>query len=120
MHKLLLNLNTHRFSGAQNHGFILEFLIHVSDNYRDERKAKQFVLDLLGMHLNGLFGVEQLTGKDHAAQSVPITFQTFLREYIQRNHLTSAIIAHVTAIWVRREGGGEGEMVGETAGETNN
>ena len=90
-----------RFAGAQNHGFILEFLILVGDHYREERKAKQFIFDLLSMQISGLFVVEQSTNKDHAAQSVPITFQAFLREYIQRNHLTISVISHVTTIWVR-------------------
>ena len=92
--------------------FILEFLLSVGDHYRDDRRAKQFIFDLLSIQLSGLFNVDRASAGDHAVHSVPITFQTFLREYIQRNHLTSVIINHVTEIWVRKERGKEGGWVG--------
>ena len=51
------------------------------------------------MNIPGLFVVQ--SGKEsHTAQSVPVCFKTMLRDYIQRNRLSSSVISHITAIWV--------------------
>ncbi len=70
------------------------------DHYVDEKRPIDFVVHILSMHLPGLFSVDQAK-PTAAALSVPKTFRTMLREHIQRNRLTQAIISQVTAVWVR-------------------
>lgn len=88
----------YRFGGAQNHTFVLEFLITVADSYLTERRPKEFIYHLLNMNIPGLFAVER--GGGNESKSVSITFVTFLKEYIQRHSLTSAVISHVSTVWV--------------------
>ncbi len=76
----------------------------------EEKRPLDFIVHLLTMHLPGLFGVEPgKTPATSTALGVPKTFQTMLREHIQRNRLTQTIISHVTAIWV--SGCGQEEWV---------
>ena len=89
-----------RFPGAENHSFILEFLTYVGDHYLSERRPKDFIFHLLSMNIPGLFVVEPGKENHAASQGVPISFKTILREYIQRNRLSTSVVSHVTAIWV--------------------
>ena len=71
-----------------------------ADTYLEERRPKEFIFHLLSMNIPGLFAVEK--GSGHESKSVPVTFQTFLKDYIQRHRLTPAVVTHVSAVWVSR------------------
>lgn len=90
----------YRFPGAENHAFILEFFTYIGDHYLGEKRPKEFIFHLLNINIPGLFCIEPGKEISHVAQSIPVSFKTILREYIQRNRLNSAVVGHVTAIWV--------------------
>lgn len=52
------------------------------------------------MNIPGLFVVEPGKETRASSQGVPVSFKTILREYIQRNKLSSSVVSHVTGIWV--------------------
>ena len=72
----------------------------VAQQYVDERRPKEYIYQLLSMNIPGLFAIDAKLKDHHQALSVTLTFQTMLRDYIQRNRLNESVIGHVTAIWV--------------------
>ena len=96
---------TFRFTDAQHHKFLLEFIKTVAICYKDQDRAKDFILDLLHLDVPGLFvtdteGSTSTLQSDILASSVPDEFSNFLADYIQRNNLQETILGEVEAIWV--------------------
>ena len=96
---LFLNANTSRFSGAQHHHYLLDFLKRVANRYCDDGRAGDFVMDLLKLKVPKLFAVEQGGEKD---EEVRCMFTTFLRNYIHRNALKHTILKNMSKIMVRQ------------------
>lgn len=94
-----------RFTDAQHHKFLLEFIKTVAKCYKDQDRAKDFILDLLHLDVPGLFvtdteGSTSTLQSDILAASVPDEFSNFLADYIQRNNLQDTILGEVETIWV--------------------
>lgn len=87
-----------RFSGAQHHCFLLEFLQSVAGRYRQDRRAGDLVVDLLKLKVPKLFAVEGGREEDEA---VAHEFSAFLRTYILRCNLKYTILAKLMDIMVR-------------------
>lgn len=73
--------------------------------YKDQDRAKDFILDLLHLDVPGLFvtdseGSTSTLQSDILASSVPDEFSNFLTDYIQRNNLQETILGEVETIWV--------------------
>lgn len=94
-----------RFTDAQHHKVLLEFIETVAKRYKNQDRAKDFVLDLLHLDVSGLFvtdteGSTSTLQSDILASSVPDEFSNFLTDYIQRNNLQETILGEVEIIWV--------------------
>lgn len=95
-----------RFTDAQHHKFVLDFLKSVAQTYLNQGRAKDFLLDLLHLNVPNLFVMDSQEGSDSAlqndllAESVPDEFTHFLSDYIQRNSLHDVILNEIETIWV--------------------
>ena len=95
----------YRFTDAQHHKFLLEFIKSMAKCYKDQDRAKDFILDLLHLDVPGLFvtdseGSTSTLQSDILASSVPDEFSNFLTDYIQRSNLQETILGEVETIWV--------------------
>jgi hypothetical protein len=77
----------------------------VAKCYKDQDRAKDFILDLLHLDVPGLFvtdseGSTSTLQSDILASSVPDEFSNFLTDYIQRSNLQETILGEVETIWV--------------------
>ena len=95
-----------RFTDAQHHTFLLEFMKSVGQCYLEQGRACHFMLDLLQLDVPSLFGMESAGStsslqSDILATSVPDQFTHFLSDYVQRNALQETILGEVETIWVR-------------------
>ena len=73
--------------------------------YKDQDRAKDFILDLLHLDVPGLFvtdaeGSTSTLQSDILSSSVPDEFSNFLTDYIQRSNLQETILGEVETIWV--------------------
>ena len=104
-----------RFTDAQHHKFLLEFLVSVGQSYLQQGRARDFLLDLLHLDVPSLFVMEteeeegstSTLQSDILASSVPEEFVQFLADYIHRNSLQELLLQEVETIWVS-EGAGRG------------
>ena len=88
-----------RFSGAQGHYFIPDFLQSVAKRYQENGRARDFVLDLLRVKVNKLLAVEP--GEYEAAGAeVQRNFRGFLQDFIRRNALKLALLREMKYIMV--------------------
>ena len=90
--------STHRFSGAQHHHYLLDFLQSVAERYRGDRRAGELVVDLLKLEVPKLFAVE---GGEEEDKAVGLEFSAFLRDFISRNALKPTILGKMNVILVR-------------------
>ena len=98
-------LSFHRFTDAQHHKFLLDFIRSVALCYKDQDRSKDFILDLLHLDVPGLFvtdaeGSTSTLQSDILSISVSDEFSNFLAEYIQRNSLQETLLGEVEAVWV--------------------
>ena len=102
---IALMLYVFRFTDAQHHKFLLEFIKSVAMCYKNQDRAKDFILDLLHLDVPDLFvtdneGSTSTLQSDILSSSVPDEFSNFLADYIQRNNLQETILGEVETIWV--------------------
>lgn len=93
------------FKDAQHHNSLLDFLKSVARCYLEQKRPKEFIMDLLELNVPDLFmmdceGSTSTIQSDILSNSVPDEFTQFLTEYIQRNHLHQVILEDVEKIWV--------------------
>ena len=94
------------FKDAQHHNFLLEFLMTVGKSYVEQRRTKDFILDLLTLNVPDLFKMEYDEGStstihsDILSSNVSDEFMHFLTEYIQKNHLQEDLLEETERIWV--------------------
>ena len=93
--------HTPRFSGAQHHQYLLDFLKCVAERYRDDRQAGDLVLDLLNLKVPKLFAVKQ--GEND--EGVCHRFVSFLENYICKDALKHTILEKMSDILVREANG---------------
>ena len=87
-----------RFSGAQNHHYLLDFLKSVAQCYNEDRRAGDLVVDLLKLEVPKLFAVERGGEKDEVVRH---EFSQFLKNYILRCRLKYTILKEMRNILVR-------------------
>ena len=93
-----------RYSEAQHHKTLLEFLKSVGDTYQQQGRAKDFILDLLHLNVSKLFaeGLEVPPLQQHGnTVGTAVEFSTFLRTYIQKYSIRDAVLQDISVIWVR-------------------
>ena len=90
--------HTLRFSGAQNHRYLVNFLKSVAQRYDKDGRAGDLVVDLLKLKVPKLFAVEGGGEKD---ENVRHKFSGFLKNYIFRCKLKRTIIEEMKKILVR-------------------
>ena len=88
---------TPRFSSAQRHHYLLDFLQSVAKRYHDDGRAGELVVDLLKLGVPKLFAVEEGEKDEEVAHK----FSAFLRDYINRNRLRHTILGKMNIILVR-------------------
>ena len=88
-----------RFSGAQHHYNLLNFLQSVAKHYFDNGQAGDLVVDLLKLGVPRLFAVVA-EGKED--QAVSREFSHFLQGYISRYSLKHIILEKMGDIMVRK------------------
>ena len=82
------------------HPYLLTFLKSIAEHYRIEKRAHEFIMDLLQLNVPKLFAVEP--GElEEDAQAVAMEFTSFLYDFINRNALKPAILTQLTSIMVR-------------------
>jgi len=91
--------HTPRFSGAQHHYFLLDFLQSVAKCYYKDGRAGELLVDLLKLEVPKLFAVE---GGEQNNETVGREFSAFLRDYINQNRLKYAILEKMSIILVRK------------------
>ena len=96
---LFLNANTSRFSGAQHHHYLLDWLKRVANRYCDDGRAGDFVMDLLKLKVPKLFAVEGGRAEDEA---VGHKFSLFLRDYLYRCALKGTFLEKMGVILVSK------------------
>ena len=94
-----------RFTDAEHHTFLLEFLKSVAQCYLAQGRANHFILDVLQLDVPNLFGTESegstsTLQSDILSTSVPDQFTHFLSDYVKRNALQEALLSSVETIWV--------------------
>jgi hypothetical protein len=77
----------------------------VAKCYLEQKRAKDFIMDLLELNVPDLFlmdaeGSTSTVHSDILSNSVPDEFTQFLTEYIHKNSLHEAILKDVEKIWV--------------------
>ena len=90
--------NTLRFSGAQHHHYLLDFLQSVAERYHKDGWAEDLVVDLLKLEVPKLFAVEGGSEEDEA---VRCEFSRFLQNYIIECDLQPTIFEKMKDIMVR-------------------
>ena len=88
-----------RFSEAQHHYYLLNFLQSVAKHYFDNGQAGDLVVDLLKLGVPRLFAVVA-EGKED--QAVSREFSHFLQGYISRYSLKHIILEKMGDIMVRK------------------
>ena len=91
--------HTPRFSGAQHHHYLLDFLQLVAKRYLGDGRAGDLVMDLLKLKVPKLFAVENRNQED---EKVRHRFSAFLRHYILRWDLRHTILGNMMNIMVRK------------------
>jgi len=86
-----------RFSGAQHHYYLLDFLQSVAKHYFDNGQAGDLIVDLLKLGVPKLSGVE---GRED--ETVGHKFSRFLQGYISRHSLKHIILEKMGDIMVRK------------------
>lgn len=91
-----------RYSEAQHHKTLLEFLKSVGDTYQEQRRAKNFVLDLLHIDVSKLFaeGHEKPPLQHEGGAGTSEEFSAFLCTYIQKFSISGAVLQDINLIWV--------------------
>ena len=87
-----------RFSGAQHHHYLVDFLQSVAEHYRQECRAGDLGVDLLNLNVPNLFAVK---GGEEKDEEVRRKFSAFLRSYILRWDLKHTILERINDILVR-------------------
>ena len=89
---------TPRFSGAQDHHYLLNFLQSVAERYRQDGRAGDLIVDLLNLKVPKLFAVDRGGEKD---EEVRRKFSHFLLGYILKCPLKHTILEKMNDILVR-------------------
>ena len=97
---LIQTQHTLRFSGAQNHRYLLDFLNSVAQRYIKDGRAGDLVVALLKLEVPKLFAVEGGGEKD---EDVREEFSDFLKNYIFRCKLKCTIHKKMESILVRKQ-----------------
>ena len=94
---------TVRFSGAHSHFFLNDFLQSVAGRYQESKRPRDFILDLLKLHVPTLLIVQYGEGEGIAreGEKVQMDFKQFLHKFIQRNALKHSLLKEMSAIMVR-------------------
>ena len=79
----------------QNH--LLEFLVRVADVYRKDRRAGDFIPDVLQLKVSQLFSADTEAGLN-GESLVGEKFSEFLKVYIQRNNLRPELMSRIQEI----------------------
>ena len=93
---IMINLVSHRFSGAHAFYYVKGFLQKVADSYKSDGRARDFVLDLLKLQVPKLLSSES----EEEAKKMWSEFKIFLQGFIRRNTLQQALLTQTTAIVV--------------------
>ena len=89
--------HTLRFSGAQHHHYLLDFLQSVAECYYRDGRAGDLVVDLLKLRVPKLFAVEWGREEDEAVRHM---FSAFLRGYISRCAINHTILEKMDIVVV--------------------
>lgn len=91
-----------RISGAHAHYFINDFLQQVAVRYQKSNRARDFVLDLLKLHVPTLLVIQRGEGEEIAkeGEKVQRDFKQFLHSFIQRNALKQSLLKEMIVIMV--------------------
>ena len=92
------NTTSPRFSGAQHHHYLLNFLRNMAERYHQEHRAANLVVDLLKLEVPKLFAVDRGEEKDKKVRN---EFSLFLQEYIRQGNLKHIILEKMRVIMVR-------------------
>ena len=94
-----------RFSGAHSHYFINDFLQSVAKRYEESKRSRDFVLDLLKLHVPTLLVIEYGEGEDTVkeGEKVQKDFKQFLHNFVLRNALKQSLLKEMSVIMVRQE-----------------
>ena len=92
-----------RFSGAHSHYFINDFLQSVAKRYEQSKRSRDFVLDLLKLHVPTLLVIEYGEGDDTVkeGEKVQKDFKQFLHNFVRRNALKQSLLKEMSVIMVR-------------------
>ena len=88
-----------RFSGAQHHHYLLNFLKKMAERYHQEHRAAELVVDLLKFEVPKLFAANRGEENDEKVRN---KFSLFLQEYICRGNLKHIILEKMKVIMVRQ------------------
>ena len=93
---------TCRYSEAQHHKTLLQFLKSVGDTYQEQGRAKEFVLDLLHLNVSKLFAesLDKSPLQHEGAVGTAMEFSSFLRTYIQNCCIRDGILQDINLVWV--------------------
>ena len=92
--------HTLRFSGAQNHHYLLDFLQSVAECYHQDGRGGDLVVDLLKLKVPKLFAVK---GGKEEDEAVGRTFSLFLRDYIRKYALKHTFLEKMGVILVSKQ-----------------
>ena len=87
----------HSFQNEEPQTHLLEFLKSVAESYRSNKRAGDFIPDVLRLNVPLLFAAENEPGAGDGSL-VGDMFSSFLREYIQRNNLHPVIMNKIQDI----------------------
>ena len=75
-----------------------EFLQSIAIKYQEDRRARDFVVDLVKIRVPRLLAIEP--GEEKAGSEVQTSFKQFLQSYIRRNALKHTLLTHISHIMV--------------------
>lgn len=91
--------------GEEAQSYLFSFITKIAEKYRDSKRAKDFIPELIQLDVPQLFAVPRpsspspspspMEEEKHEETSVGQQFKDFLMSYIQRNNLRNVILSQL-------------------------